>query len=207
MHATQSRTTSFLSASIAGGTALAAAAFSVRGPGRSGTITGLLLTARWAYCFFWPAYVGGALASTFGPKYQFLARHGRELGLAFSSAMLVHAGLVAWLYHISARPPLPLYSALYFGIGLVFVYVLAAFSVPSLATTLPPTSRRILFTVGTEYISIAFLSDFLQDPFNRGVEHLLAYFPFLTLAFFGILLRIISYTMRIRRSLPHDQNN
>lgn len=188
-----------MSAGFAGALALAATALGLRGTGHSGTVTGLLLSARWAYGFFWPAYVAAPLATLFGPALQPLARRARQLGLAFASAMLVHASLVAWLYYSSPRPPLPLSSAVFFGVGLVLVYVLALLSIPALARRLRPTLLRWLFTLGMEYIALAFLSDFLHNPFDRGLEHLLAYLPFVTLSLCGVLLRLIHYGSKLSR--------
>lgn len=196
---TQSRALPWIVTAFAGGIALSAAALFLRGTGRSGTVTGLLLTARWAYGFFWAAYIGGPLTTVFGRKFQPLARRGRELGLAFAAAMLMHVTLVAWLYHISIHPPLPLGSALFFAVGLGFVYVLAVCSMPALAMRIPPSARRVIFTTGTEYIAVAFLSDFLKNPFGHGFEHLVAYGPFVTLALLATLLRLISYAARFAR--------
>jgi len=55
----------------------------------------LRATARWSFLLFWLAYAGGALATLFGPKFQALAHRGRDFGLSFASAHLVHLGLVA----------------------------------------------------------------------------------------------------------------
>src|SRR5580700_5225916 len=52
----------------------------------------LRATARWSFVLFWLASAGGALASLFGSAFQPLARRGRDLGLAFASAHLVHVG-------------------------------------------------------------------------------------------------------------------
>lgn len=173
--------------------ALGAAELMLRGAGPRGTVSALRLTARWAYCFFWPAYTGGALAATFGPFFRPLARRGRELGLAFASAQSLHILLVAWLYAISPKPPLPPSLAIYFGIGILFMYVLALFSIPSLAARLPPTLWRILRVIAMEYIALAFLRDFLQGPLDFGVKHLIEYAPFALLGLGGLLLRLVRY--------------
>lgn len=181
-----------------GGLMLAAASLGVVGVGQRGTLTALQLTARWAYLFFWPAYAGGGLLAVFGPAVQPLVRRGRELGLAFAAAMLMHMSMIAWIYYISPRPPLPLPFAIFFGIGLVFVYTLALCSIPALGARLPGVVRRVLFTVGMEYIALAFLKDFLHDPFSRGLEHLVGYLPFELLAAAGVLLRLIGYAKKWR---------
>lgn len=187
-----------MGAGLLGGMALAAAALVWFGPGQRGTVTALQLTARWAYGFFWPAYAGGALANLFGTRFQPLARRARVLGLAFAAAMLAHIAMIVRLYAISAHAPIPLSSAIYFGIGLAFAYTLALFSVPALAARLSARARRWLFTLGLEYIALAFLRDFLHDPFGRSLDHLLGYLPFVALACLGVLLRLVLYGTRLR---------
>ncbi|HEY2036843.1 MAG TPA: hypothetical protein VGG96_07505 [Steroidobacteraceae bacterium] len=176
--------------------ALAAMVLLARGSGADPTHTALRLTARWAYCFFWPAYAGGALVTLFGPQLQPLARRGREFGLAFAAAMLPHAGLIAWLYSISPHPPLPTHSAVFFGVALIFAYLLALFSIPRLFASLPRPAWVALRTVGMEYIALAFVLDFLQNPFDHGLVNLLAYLPFIALACAAWLLRICAFIKR-----------
>ncbi len=198
MTTVQSRATPWMGAGLLGGVALATVALVWLGTGHRGTVTALQLTARWAYCFFWPAYAGGALAKLFGTRFEPLARRARVLGLAFAAAMLGHITMIVRLYAISARAPIPLSSAIYFGIGLAFAYTLALFSVPALAARLSPRARQWLFTLGLEYIALAFLRDFLHDPFARGLDHLLGYLPFIALAGLALLLRLIVYGKRLR---------
>ena len=180
--------------------AVAAATLAFRGAGHDGTKFALRLTARWSYCLFLPAYLGGALTTLFGPHFKPLARRGRDLGLAFASAHLVHVGLIVWLYHISARPPVGTGSAVYFGIALLFTYLIALFSIPTLFATLPPRLWRLLVTVGMEYIALAFLRDFLQNPFHHGLVNLLAYLPFIALGCAALLLRLCAYAKRYSTS-------
>src|SRR5580658_7395026 len=54
----------------------------------------LRITARWSFLLFWLAYTGSAMATLWGPRFSGLSRSGRELGLAFASAQLVHVGLI-----------------------------------------------------------------------------------------------------------------
>ena len=62
---------------------------------------------------------------------------------------------------------------------------------------LTPRVWRILRTVGVEYISLAFLSDFLINPFHNGIQNLLAYLPFQALAIAGPLLRLAAAIKRV----------
>lgn len=199
MKTDQIRVAPWLVGGFLGGFTIAATMLLIHGVGRHGTVSALRLSARWAYCFFWLAYVGGALATFFGPRFRPLARRGRELGLGFAAAMLVHASMVVRIYAISARPPIPLSSAIYFGVGLAFVYLMALFSIPALTARLSAGVRRLLFTVGMEYVALAFLRDFLHDPLGHGLKNFLAYMPFLALAFSGALLRIALYATRLWR--------
>src|SRR6185312_17486851 len=91
-----------------------------------GTVLALRMTARWSFLLFWLAYAGGAIARVFG-RFQGLARHGRELGLAFAAAQLVHLGLIIWLYHIATRPS---GAMIFFWVGMLCTYLLVLFSMP-----------------------------------------------------------------------------
>lgn len=167
------------------------------GAGTHGTVSALRLTARWAYCFFWPAYAGGALAATFGPLFRPLARRARELGLAFASAQTFHILLVAWLYAITGKPPLGPSLTFFFGTAIVFMYVLALCSIPSLAAKLPPPLWRAIRIVGMEWIMLAFLRDFLQSPFDLQAKHIIEYAPFALLGLGALLLHLVGYAREI----------
>ena len=184
----------FLGSLVFAGLALAAL-----GGGGRGTAFGLQLTARWSFCFFILAYVGGPLATLFGPAFQALARRGRELGLAFASAHLTHLCLVAWLFYISPKPPEPLSSVLYFGIAALLTYLLALFSIPSLLAKLPPSLWWGLRTLGMDYIAIAFLRDFLHFSFGGSLLHRLGYLPFIAAGVVAGLIRIAAYAKKIHR--------
>ena len=74
------------------------------GDEQRGVSIALQATARLAFLFFWPAYVGGALTFLFGDLFLPIRRHARELGLAFAAALLVHLGLVVRLCAIGSPP-------------------------------------------------------------------------------------------------------
>jgi hypothetical protein len=136
------------------------------------------------------------LATLFGPKFQALARRGRDFGLSFASAHLVHLGLVARLYYVSPSP-LPQSSLIYFGIAAIFTYVLAILSVKRLSARLNPTVWRTVRTLGVEYIALVFLTDFAKNSFQGGVWELAYYLPFLALAIAGPLLRLAALVKRL----------
>ena len=83
---------------------LAALVLGALGPGVHGTLVALKVTGRFSFLLFWPAYTAGAMTTLFGPAFEPLKRRGREFGLAFASAHLVHLGLVAWITYIGAAP-------------------------------------------------------------------------------------------------------
>lgn len=191
----------WMGCAFAGALALAAITLGFLGPGASGTTVALRITARWSYLFFWSAYAGSALAQVFGPRFEPIARRGRQLGLAFAAAHLVHAALVVWLYHVSPRPPVPTSSLVFFGSALLVVYALALLSIPRIAAAIQPGMWRVVRLVGMEYIALAFLADFLRDPFHGGRLQLIAYLPFTALALVAPVLRLIAWLKR-RHAAP-----
>lgn len=178
---------------------LAAAVLGVFGTGERGLFIALRATARWSFLVFWLAYAGGALATLLGPGFRPIAERGRQFGLAFAAAHLVHAGLVAWLYAVSPKPPVPASSLIFFGVGLFWTYLLAFFSIGSFSRWLGPSAWRILRTIGVEYIAFAFFVDFARNPFHGGLRNLAAYLPFLALALAGWALRLAAWARRRAR--------
>src|SRR5208283_952478 len=114
----------------------------VAGTGEKGIDAALRATARLSFLLFWVAYAGSAMASLFGSPFQTLKLRAREFGLAFASAQLVHIGLVVWLCLIGAAPDVSTF--VFFGIALVWVYLLALFSIGRLRRALGPGSWWIL---------------------------------------------------------------
>jgi len=140
-----------------------------------------------------PGSNGGALAALFGPAFLGLARRGGDLGLAFASAHLVHVGLVVWLFRVLRQPPLTGATLALFAVGLIWVYLLALFSIGRLSRMLGAARWRVLRTVGMEYISFAFLFDFINHPIHLEAKSLLGYLPFSTLAVAGTMLRVAAW--------------
>ena len=120
--------------------ALAVIILVIFGVGERGTAIALRATARWSFLLFWLAYAGSAIAWLCGPRLDGLARHGRELGLAFASAQLVHVGLVLWIIHIAKGS---VGAMLFFWVGMFCTYLLALFSLPRLRDALDPRLWRI----------------------------------------------------------------
>lgn len=156
----------------------------------------LRATARWSFLLFWLAYAGSALAAVFGPRFQALARRGRDFGLAFASAHLPHLGVVAWVYYSSLEQPFTQSTIIFFGIAAIWTYVLAVLSIKRLSARLNSRLWRAVRTLGVEYIALAFLADFAKNPFQDGLANLLAYLPFQLLAVAGPLLRLAALAKR-----------
>ena len=177
---------------LAFGVALAAAAIvlGLEGPDNKSIRLALDVTARWSFLLFWLAYAGNALAKL-SPAFSALAGHGREFGLSFASAHLVHIGLVIWLGVILGRVPLSGGLLLFFLAGLFFTYLLAALSfggVRRLGRFWPP-----LRFVGMTYILITFGRDFWlpvihPKPSQMNLGHFLGYAPFAALSIAAPLL-------------------
>jgi len=188
---------------------LAAVVLADMGWGEKGTITALRVTARLSFLLFWLAYAGGAMARLFGPAFAILARHGRDFGLSFAAAQLVHIGLIVWLFRISPHPPaLTSWFIQFEIIGLVWIYVLAAFSMESVRTTLSPNLRRFLFAIGLEYIALVFFFNFVVLPIRTGAPHpiqIFSYLPFSVLIVVGPILRCVAMARSFgmgRRAAP-----
>ncbi len=178
---------------------LAAIVLVVFGAGREGTLHGLQISARFSFLLFWLAYAGGGLALLIRPAAKFLRRHGRDFGLAFAAAHLVHLGLVVWLCWIGATPGKGVFF--FFVPPAVVVYVLAMFSIPTLQQRLSRTLWTVLRTVGMTYIAYAFAADFVSTPFGGGTTHALMYAPFAILSVAGPVLCALSFAPSLRSFL------
>jgi len=162
----------------------------------------LRVTARWSFLLFWVAYAGGAMAALFGPAFTPLARRGREFGLAYAAAMLTHVDLLIWIFKLTSHAPLSGNSLLFFGIGIVFTYVLALFSFGRLAEALGPTGWFILRIAGVNYILFAFASDFVPAVIHPRtaqyeVWRLLAYVPFAAMSVAAPILVLAAAAHRL----------
>jgi hypothetical protein len=165
------------------------------GPGERVAMA-LRATARWSFFLFWLASTGRALTTLFGSRFQALAKRGRDFGLAFASAHLVHLGLVAWVYYSSAEPP-GQSTLIFFGIAAFWTYLLAILSIKRLSAKLNPKVWRIVRTVGVEYIAFAFLVDFNRISFQDGIASVIIYLTLLALAAAGPLLRLAAVVKRL----------
>lgn len=175
---------------------IAAVILAVFGAGKPGTALGLRVTARWCFLVFWPAYAGGALAKLCGSRFGelafigFLARRGREFGLAFAAALSVHIALVLWFIHIDTAPD---GKMIFFWVGTFCTYLLALFSWPRLRDILGPRLWRGLRTIALDYIALVFAADFIIEPLRGGAgigRYPPTYLPFAILLLAGVALRL-----------------
>jgi hypothetical protein len=182
--------------------ALAAAVLAINGTDAKCLVMALRLTARWSFLLFWIAYAGGAMAALFGPAFEPLAGRGREFGLAYAAAQVIHLGLVVWLFQISTRSPLSGELVFFFSIGLAWTYILAIFSFGGLSKALGPRWWRSLRTVGLNYILFAFAFDFLPPAIHidltarDGALHLITYAPFAAMCVAAPLLVLAAAASR-----------
>ena len=173
---------------------LSGIALAALGAGERGTDVALQLSGRLSFLLFWPSYVGGPMATLFGPSFQPIRQRAREFGLAFASAHLIHLGLVGWLVHVGATPPLGTF--VFFGIAVMWTYLLALFSIQALQRSLHSAGWWLLRAVGLNYIAYAFAVDFLRYPEFGSIKYWAGYLPFAVLSIIGPLLWIAAFALR-----------
>jgi hypothetical protein len=172
-----------MAGALAAALALTALTFALCGTGEAGTRKALLVTARFSFLLFWPAYVGGALVALFGPVFQPLRRRGRALGLGFASAHSVHAALVVWLCALGAAPAKGVFVV--FGIALACMYLLVFASIAPVRAALGTAAWRVLLFCAMNYIAFCFAKDFLRVTADPNAKALLIYLPFVVLSVVG----------------------
>lgn len=181
----------WIAAALGANLLLAAIVLIALGAGNHGTETALRVTARISFLWFWSAYVGGALAALFGRTFLPLKQHGRELGLAFAAALLVHLCLVSWLCWIGAAPAAGVF--IFFGTAAAFTYLLALCSFGNLHSMLGARWWLLLRIVGMNFILYAFFKDFMKRPLSGGFLHTIEYVPFVMMVIAASLLRLTAW--------------
>ncbi len=177
-----------MAVAFAGASLLAAGILLALGHGEHGTDVALQATGRLSFLLFLPAYAGGSISGLCPSIFGDLKRYRRDFGLAFASAHLVHLGLVTWLCLIGAAPGLP--SFVFFGIAVMWTYVLAILSVGRLERAIGHVAGRLIGAVGLNYIAFAFATDFIRLPNGMDVRYLVGYLPFMVLAIAGPVFRL-----------------
>jgi hypothetical protein len=187
----------WISLAFATAVVMAAGALSYFGVGRIGIEAALRVTARLAFVLFWPSYVGGALATLFGPVFRPVKLASREFGLAFAGALAAHLGLVGWLCWIGAPPAVRTF--LVFGPGVAWTAALALVSIERLGKRMGRKGWWLLRNVGMNYLAFLFILDFVRlQPFET-IIHLAEYLPFATLAVLGPALRLLAWLKPVLR--------
>jgi hypothetical protein len=187
----------WMTASFFVAAALAAIVFgTVDAPDRVGVA--LRVTARWSFILFWLAYTGSPMATLWGRPFTGLARHGREFGLAFASAQLVHVGLIL----LSGSGA----GMVFFWVGIVFTYMLALLSLPRLRDAVGPRLWRICLVIALNYIALVFAADFIEGPLkSRGIANYpMSYLPFAFMLVAGVGLRVAAF-VKIRGWRPKQR--
>ena len=159
----------------------------------------LAMSARVAFLFFWPAYVGGALTSLFGDVFLPLKQRAREFGLAFAAALVVHLGFVIRLCVVGPVPSTRTF--IIFGVAAAFACLLALLSIGRVRQALPSRFWPPFRFVAMNYIALAFLIDFAHFPlhdFRLGLQYL----PFAVLAILGPALKFAAWAQDHAKHLP-----
>jgi hypothetical protein len=188
-------TTGWMAGAFAVGLAIAITVYILAVPERR---LGMALrdTARWSFLWFCLATYGGALTTLFGSRFQVLARHGRDFGLAFAAAHLTHVALAGWQLYVSPEP-FPRLPLIVFSIGVFWIYLIAAVSLSgNLSQWLGPRPWKILRTIGIEYLAFAYVFEFGGRILNGNSANAIHYFPLLAAAGCGPLLRIAASIKR-----------
>jgi hypothetical protein len=162
------------------------------GTGVRGINMALAATGRLSLLLFLPAYTGSALVTLFGSRFRAVQRNGREFGLAFAAAHLVHLGLVWRLCAIGAAPATGVFVL--FGIAVFSLYLLVLLSLPTIVGKLAPRDWRLLRLAAMTYIAYAFAVDFVTHPLV-GIKQTLAYLPFSAMIVAAFLLRIAAFAI------------
>jgi hypothetical protein len=185
-----------MSVAFATAVGLAAITLAISGFETTGLDRALRVTARFSFLLFWLTYTGGALKTLFGSAFQPIAWRGRDFGLAFAAAHLVHIGLFVWLYRISAQLPLSPSVFWFLTIGTIWIYVVALLTIPRLAKAIGYLRWRMLRVTGMEYISLTFLLAFIGHRLHGSVASIMLYVPFATLSLVGSFLRLTAWASR-----------
>lgn len=194
------QTTLFVSCAFLMAAALAAAILFVRGTGPHGVDEALAATARLAFVFFLPAYVGGALVTIFGSSFLPLAKRGRDLGLAFAAVEVIHLALVAQLCTIGAAPGRSTF--IFFGTAAFFVFLLAVLSIQAVRRFLHPGLWWAVRLFGMNFIAYAFYVDLSGHSFDGGLIHGLYYAPFLFSLVAAFICRLVASSLKVLRQWP-----
>jgi hypothetical protein len=193
-----------MGAAFAASLFLAATILVARGADVRGIDQALFATGRAMFVWFWAAYAGGPLTTLFGETFVPLKKRGRELGLAFAAALLVHLALVTGRCWIGAVPAIGTFIR--FGIAAGLTFLLALFSLRNLHALLGRKGWQLFRTIGMNYILYVFLYDFWQNPLHEDIRRgLVLYLPFTLMTIAAVLLQLAAWGVRLRVQHRYDQ--
>ena len=176
--------------------AIAAIAYAIAVPSQRLGMA-LRATARWSLFWFCLATYGGALTAIFGSRFQNLARRGRDFGLAFASAHLVHVALVAYFFYSVPDPNVTLLYLLVFWIGVFWTYLLTILSFRNqFSVWLGARRWKVVLKIGVEYIAFAYVFEFANRMLDGNRSNAMHYLPLFAAAVGGPLLRLAAAIKR-----------
>ena len=76
--------------------------------------------------------------------------------------------------------------------------LLALFSIGNLQQVLGRRWWWLLRTLGMNYIAYAFFTDFINNPLDVSIKHLVSYLPFVILVVAGPFLRLAAWTLQMK---------
>ena len=165
------------------------------GSGERGTAIALRITARWSFILFWFAYAGGAMSKLLGPRLAPMAWRGRDFGLAYASAQVVHVGLVLWLFYLA---PGSNGGMVFFWVGIAYTLLLGFFSLPLVHEALGP---RFFGEpcARSQWSTLHLLSPWIFFcPRTVDGKQLLTYLPFALLLVGGAVMLLVVSVERLR---------
>ena len=131
------------------------------------------------------------------PRFSPPRARARELGFAFSAALLVHLALVACLCAMDRRSGWEPSS--FFGVAAGFTYLLALLSIQRVRQALPQKLWPPIRFVAMNYIAFAFLLDFAKLP-SHDLFTEVRYLPFAALAIIGPILKLSAWAAQAARA-------
>jgi hypothetical protein len=190
------RTNQWIGAAFLAALVIAVAVYALAAPSHRLGMA-LRATARWSFLWFCLATYGGALTALFGPRFQALARRGRDFGLAYASAHLVHIALVACLFYRVTAPDIPRLYLIVFCLGVFWTYLLALLSFRNpLSMWLGPRRWKIILKIGVEYIAFAYAFEFANRILDGNLANAIHYLPLFAAAVAGPILRLAAAIRR-----------
>ena len=191
---TKSRSWLWMLSAFCAAVASAGLVVTILGAGEKGAAAALKVSALFSFLLFFAAYSGSPLAAIFGRLFDGLSRRGRDFGLAFAAALIVHLSLAVLTIERSTHPFVPGSLTVAEIIGALWIYSIAVFSIARLRLMISAVVWRRMRALGMDYVALIFARNFLMKPL---------YVPFLLLTLGAIMLRVAAST----RGRPNKSGN